>query len=79
MVTLTKERMINMDISIRKHILHNFKDTTIDEIKASITSSISEKEEITLPGLGVFFEILWENSDENSREYILNTLKKGLS
>lgn len=67
-----------MNIDIRKSILSNFKDAERDEIKASITSSISEKEEITLPGLGVFFEILWQNSDEDGKEYILNTLKKGL-
>lgn len=67
-----------MDIDIRKHIRNNFKDSNKDEIEASINGSIEEKDDITLPGLGVFFEILWQNSDENSKEYILNTLKKGL-
>lgn len=67
-----------MNIDIRKHIKKNFKDADIDEIKASISESIKEKEEITLPGLGVFFEILWDNSDESSREYILNTLKNNI-
>ena len=65
-----------MDIDIRKHIKKNFKGSKVDEIKASITSSISEKDEITLPGLGVFFELLWENSDESSQQYILDTLEK---
>lgn len=67
-----------MNIDIRNHILENFKDVSLDEIKASIETSIQEKEELTLPGLGVFFELLWNNSDENSKEYILNTLKKAL-
>lgn len=67
-----------MNIDIRKHILNNFKEADSSEIKASIEASIEKKDEITLPGLGVFFEILWNNSDENSREYILNTLKKSL-
>ena len=67
-----------MDIDIRKHIVSNFKDADVDEIKASIEASIKEKKEITLPGLGVFFEVLWSESDENSREYILNTLKNSL-
>lgn len=67
-----------MNIDIRNHIKENFKDADISEIKASIEASIKEKEEITLPGIGVFFEILWENSDENSRDYILNTIKKSL-
>ena len=71
--------LISMNIDIRKHIISNFKDAQIDEIKASIESSIKEKDEITLPGLGVFFELLWSNSDENSKEYILNTLKNSLN
>lgn len=67
-----------MNIDIRKSIKDNFKNAKKDEIKASIISSIEEKEEVTLPGLGVFFEILWNNSDEEAREYILNTLEKNL-
>lgn len=67
-----------MKIDIRKSIMENFKEAAVDEIRASIVSSIEAKEEITLPGLGVFFEILWNQSDESSREYILSTLKQGL-
>lgn len=67
-----------MDIDIRKHIISNFKDTEVNEIKESIESSIAEKDEVTLPGLGVFFEILWNNSNEELKETILNTIKTGL-
>lgn len=67
-----------MNIDIRQNIINNFKDTNVEEIKNSIVASIDEKDEITLPGLGVFFEILWNNSEDNEKEYILNTIKKGL-
>ena len=67
-----------MDIDIRKSIINNFKGSNISDIKESIESSIQDNDEITLPGLGVFFEILWKNSDNNLKENILNTLKKGL-
>ena len=67
-----------MDIDIRKSIINNFKDSNIDEIKQAIIDSIEDKEEITLPGMGVFFEILWNNSDDIKKDYILQTLKKGL-
>ena len=67
-----------MEIDIRKSIINNFKESNIDEIKQSIEESIDDKEEITLPGLGVFFEILWNNSDDIKKDYILQTLKKGL-
>lgn len=67
-----------MTVDIRQHIKENFKETGIDEIKNSIVSGIESKEEIALPGLGVFFELLWNNGDENSRQYILDTIKKGI-
>lgn len=63
-----------MNINIRQNIINNFKGAEKDEIKNSIVSSIDDGKEITLPGLGVFFELLWNKSDENSREYILTTL-----
>ena len=67
-----------MDIDIRKSIINNFKESDIEDIKTSIEESINDKDEITLPGLGVFFEILWNNSDDVKKDYILQTLKKGL-
>lgn len=67
-----------MDIDIRKSIVNNFKESDVEEIKNSIEESISDADEITLPGLGVFFEILWNNSDDTKKDYILQTLKKGL-
>ena len=64
-----------MKIDIRESIINNFKDATKDEIKASIESSISENDDVTLPGIGVFFEILWKNSNDNEKEFILNILE----
>ena len=55
-----------MNIDIRKSIINNFKNSGINDIKDSIESSIKDKDEITLPGIGVFFEILWNNSEEVS-------------
>ena len=62
-----------MNIDIRKYIKENFKNSSIEEIQQSIISSISENDEITLPGMGVFFEILWSNSSSENQNYILNT------
>lgn len=67
-----------MNIDIRKSIINNFKDSQIEEIKESIESSIQDKDEITLPGLGVFFEIMWNNSNKEQQQVILETIKKGI-
>ena len=67
-----------MDIKIREHIRSNFKDSDQKEIKESIVASIESKDEVVLPGLGVFFEILWNGSDDNLKETILETIQSHL-
>ena len=67
-----------MNIDIRESIINNFKGSSTDDMKNSIESSIKDKEEITLPGLGVFFELLWNNSDDEHKNYILETIKKSI-
>lgn len=67
-----------MEINIRKSIKNNFKESKISDIKESIIEAINDNDEITLPGLGVFFEILWNNSDDIKKDYIIQTIKKGL-
>lgn len=62
------------NIDIRNHIKNNFKDASISDIENSINSSIKSRDEVILPGLGVFFEILWENCEEDKKDYILSTL-----
>ena len=68
-----------MNIDIRKSIKNNFKDSKLEEIKEAINSEIADKDEITLPGLGVFFEILWINSSIDEKNTIVSKIKKELS
>ncbi len=68
-----------MNISIRGYIKNNFKDSDEGEIRSSIETSISENTEEVLPGLGVFFETVWTNSNEDEKAKIVSYLKKGLS
>lgn len=63
-----------MNIDIRKSIINNFKDSTTSDIRNSINEAINSNDEITLPGIGVFFEILWKNTDVEEKEKILNTI-----
>ena len=65
-------------INIRKSIKSNFKELNENDIEKSITESIKTNDEIILPGLGVFFEILWNNSNTEYREYILKTIKNNI-
>ena len=66
------------NINIRDYIKNNFKNSKKKEIEESIISSINEKDEVTLPGLGVFFEIVWEKSDNDFKQKILEILENNL-
>jgi len=65
-------------MDIRNYIKSNFNDLNKDKIKESIVESIKSREEVILPGLGVFFEILWNNSNDKYKEYILSTIKNNI-
>lgn len=67
-----------MNIDIRRSIKDNFKDSTSEEIVDSINSSIQDQDEITLPGMGVFFEILWVNSNDELKNNIIDIIKKNM-
>jgi len=67
-----------MNIDIRKSVIKNFEGSGIDDIRNSIEEFIKDNDEITLPGLGVFFEILWNNSDEDDKDFILRSIEKSL-
>ena len=62
-----------MNLDIRSHIINNFKDTSV--LKDAIEESIKNNDEITLPGMGVFFELVWQKSDEDMKNKILNILE----
>ncbi len=64
-----------MNISIRNHIMSNFKGASKDDIKESIEASFNDKDEITLPGLGVFFSLVWSKSSLEDKDKMLNILK----
>ena len=68
-----------MNINIRNYIKDNFKGSNETEIKESIEASIREDDEETLPGLGVFFELVWKNSSEEEKQTIINNLIKDLN
>lgn len=66
------------NIDVRKYIISNFKDSSTEEIKASIVDSVTSREDDPLIGLGVMFELLWNNSNDEEKEIILSNIKKGM-
>ncbi len=64
-----------MNISIRDHIINNFKGDDYDSLQSAINESIESKDEVTLPGMGVFFEIVWQGADQRLKNEMLEIIK----
>jgi len=63
---------------IRSHIINNFKGDNYDELRHAIDESISSKDEVTLPGMGVFFELIWNEADAALKNKMLELLKQSV-
>lgn len=56
------------NIDVRKYIIENFKDDNTEKIKDSIETTIKFKDEDALIGLGVLFELLWNNLSPEEKD-----------
>jgi small acid-soluble spore protein I (minor) len=64
-----------MNLSIREHIINNFKGDNYDTLRRAIDESVASQDEVTLPGLGVFLEIIWENADQELKNQLIDIIK----
>lgn len=70
--------MIIINTSIRGYIINNFKNDKKDVLRKAIEGSIKEQDEETLPGMGVFLEIIWNDSSEDQKEEMLDIIMNRL-
>lgn len=66
------EYMNNIDI--RNYIINNFKDENIEKIRDSIETTIKERNEDALIGLGVLFELVWNDINDDEKNKYLNVI-----
>ena len=62
-------------MSIRQHIINNFKGDDYETLRRAIDESVKEQDEVTLPGLGVFLEIIWKNADNELKDKLIEIIK----
>ena len=67
------------NIDVRKYIINNFKEDSIEDIEKSISSSIESKSEDPLIGLGVLFELMWNNSSNDISYSFARAIKLSVS
>ncbi|MGA8941179.1 MAG: small acid-soluble spore protein SspI [Thermoactinomyces sp.] len=68
-----------MNFDIRGAVINNIHNMNEQELQELIVDSIQQGEEKLLPGLGVLFEVIWQNSSSSDREEMIETLHKSLS
>lgn len=66
--------MINISTDIRNYIINNFKNDKKETLRSAIEGSIEDQDEITLPGMGVFLEIVWQDGDKELQNKILDII-----
>ena len=67
-----------MNLNLRNAIIHNVAGNTQDQLQDTIVDAISNGEEKMLPGLGVLFEVIWQNSSNQDKQDMLQALESGL-
>ncbi|WP_017756065.1 small acid-soluble spore protein SspI [Calidifontibacillus oryziterrae] len=67
-----------MNINLRHAVIHNVVDNSKEQLEDTIIDAIRSQEEKMLPGLGVLFEVIWQNSNEEEKEEMLTNLRNGL-
>lgn len=67
-----------MNLNLRHAIKQNVSGNSQDELRDTIVDAIQNGEEKMLPGLGVLFEVIWQNSSEKDRVEMLGVLESGL-
>lgn len=66
-------------MNIKDYIVDNFKNDSKENIKEAIDEATNEYDENALPGLGIFFMLVWENSNNEEKNTILEKIKSNLN
>jgi small acid-soluble spore protein I (minor) len=67
-----------MNLNLRQAIVQRVTDKNNEELFGIIEDSVGGEEQV-LPGLGVLFEIIWQNSEESVQTQMVTALKEHLT
>ena len=68
-----------MDIDLRQAVINNMKGANSATVSSTIADAIQVKKEQLLPGLGVLFEIYWNNISKEEQDKVANLISSKLS
>ncbi|MBT2648174.1 small acid-soluble spore protein SspI [Peribacillus sp. RS7] len=67
-----------MNLNLRNAIIQNVSGNSQEQLEDTIVDAIQNGEEKMLPGLGVLFEVIWQNSSEQEKQEMITALEEGL-
>lgn len=67
-----------MNLNLRNTILDNIITNDQAQLEATIVEAIESGEEKMLPGLGVLFELIWQQSDTEDQQEMISTLEQSI-
>ncbi|MBP1947732.1 small acid-soluble spore protein SspI [Virgibacillus litoralis] len=67
-----------MDLNLREAILSNIASNNQEQLEATIVDAIQDGEEKMLPGLGVIFELIWNQSNDEDKQEMIDALEQGV-
>ncbi|CAH0206059.1 small acid-soluble spore protein SspI [Peribacillus simplex] len=67
-----------MNLNLRNAIIQNVSGNSQEQLEDTIVDAIQNGEEKMLPGLGVLFEVIWQNSSEQEKQEMITALEAGL-
>ena len=56
--------------------MRSMSDEDYNTLRQAIDESVTSQDEVTLPGLGVFLSIIWENADQELKNELIEIIKK---
>ncbi|GED16195.1 hypothetical protein AM501_16620 [Aneurinibacillus migulanus] len=62
------------NLDLRAAIMHNMHGSSKDDVRHTIVDAITSGEEKTLPGLGVLFEMVWQEADEQEKNKMVDCI-----
>ncbi|QQK81000.1 small acid-soluble spore protein SspI [Salicibibacter cibi] len=67
-----------MNFNLRNAILDNVSGSDASQIEATIVDAVNSGEEKMLPGLGVLFEVYWNEADQEEKQEVINQIANGV-
>jgi len=66
-----------MELDLRQAVINNVKNSDTKQLGEIIQESVG-REDAVLPGMGVLFELIWNNAAQEIQQQLLQILHKSL-